>query len=60
MLADIILGRCAVRTASSPWGDESSEAKRSSQFSFPGAKRDQFGDGVGRIWEKSCTSVCLP
>ena len=60
VLADIVLGRCAVRTASNPWGDGSSEGKRSSQFSFPGGKRNQFGDGVGRICEKSCTSACLP
>ena len=60
VLADIVLGRCAVRIASKPWGDGSSEAKRSPQFSFLGGKRNQFGDGVGRICEKSCTSACLP
>ena len=59
---DAVSGRCLARIASNPScnDDESPEVARSSQFSFPRGKRDQFGDGVGRICEKSCTSACLP
>jgi hypothetical protein len=60
VLPDVASGKCAVRIASNSRGNGSPNNERSSQFSFPGARRNQFGDGVGRICEKSCTSACLP